>query len=192
MSEGGVQLKAWIRITDELEAQGELKQIYEIVRGRRGSVSNVMKAQSLDPQSIGLHLDLYLHLMFDKSTLTRLEREMIAVAVSQLNNCGYCIAHHSEALVHHSKNPKLLGDLKKRSFENLAPPTRAMLEYAVKLTEHPEQMLKTDIDKLRTASLTDQAILRVNLITSYFNFVNRIVSGLGVELENEESRIYKY
>jgi uncharacterized protein YciW len=67
-----------------------------------------------------------------------------------------------------------------------------MLEYAVKLTEHPEQMLQTDIERLRSAGLTDEAILHVNLITSYFNFVNRIVSGVGVQLENKESRVYQY
>ena len=76
--------------------------------------------------------------------------------------------------------------------ENISPKARAMLQYAIKLTEHPEKIMKTDIDKLRTAGLSDDAILRVNLITSYFNFVNRIVSGLGVLLEDKESRIYNY
>jgi alkylhydroperoxidase family enzyme len=67
-----------------------------------------------------------------------------------------------------------------------------MLEYALKLTNHPEKMIGADVDRLRTAGLSDEAILRVNLIVSYFNFVNRIVSGLGVQLEDKESRIYKY
>jgi alkylhydroperoxidase family enzyme len=67
-----------------------------------------------------------------------------------------------------------------------------MLEYAIKLTNHPEKVIEADVDKLRTAGLPEEAILRVNLIVSYFNFVNRIVSGLGVQLESKESRTYKY
>ena len=185
-------MSAWILVIGEEEAQGELKRIYHIIKEKRGSLSNVMKAQSLDPESIRLHMDLYLHLMFGKSTLTRLEREMIAVVVSYLNNCGYCVIHHKEALLHHSKNRELLGNLEKGAFENVSPTARAMLEYAVKLTEHPENMLKADAEKLRIAGFSDESILRINLITSYFNFVNRIVSGLGVELEERRARVYKY
>ena len=185
-------MSAWILVIGEEEAQGELERIYHIIKEKRGSLSNVMKAQSLDPESIRLHMDLYLHLMFGKSTLTRLEREMIAVVVSYLNNCGYCVIHHKEALLHHSKNRELLGNLENGAFENVSPTARAMLEYAVKLTEHPENMLKADAEKLRIAGFSDESILRINLITSYFNFVNRIVSGLGVELEERRARVYKY
>jgi|SRR5437667_7207091 len=185
-------MDAWIRQIEEADAEGELRRVYEEIRVKRGRVSNVMKAQSLDPESIKLHLDLYVHLMFGKSTLDRLDREMIAVVVSHFNNCSYCVTHHSEALLHHSKDLRLQGELERHAFENISPKARAMLQYAIKLTEHPEKIMKTDIDKLRTAGLSDDAILRVNLITSYFNFVNRIVSGLGVLLEDKESRIYNY
>jgi uncharacterized peroxidase-related enzyme len=183
---------AWIPSIEEEDAEGELKRIYSELRVRRGRVSNVMKAQSLDPKSIELHLDLYLHLMFSKSPLNRLEREMIAVVVSHLNNCSYCVTHHTEALRHYSKSPVVSEDLEKGVLENVSARTRAMLEYAVKLTDHPEKMLKADVDQLRTAGLSDETILHVNLITSYFNFVNRIVAGLGVQLEDKGSRIYKY
>jgi uncharacterized peroxidase-related enzyme len=185
-------MNAWIQNVEEADAQGELKRVYDEIKVKRGSVSNVMKAQSLDPESINLHLDLYLHLMFGKSTLNRLEREMIAVVVSNLNNCNYCVTHHSEALLHHSKNAQLLGELEEGAFENVSARSSAMLEYAIKLTNHPEKMIEADIDKLRTAGLSDEAILHVNLVASYFNFVNRIVSGLGVQLESKESRTYKY
>ncbi len=185
-------MNAWIRNIEKADAQGELKQVYDEIEVKRGNVSNVMKAQSLDPKSIKLHLDLYFHLMFGKSTLNRLEREMIAVVVSFHNNCSYCVTHHSEALLNYSKNPKLLGELQKGAFGKASARTRAMLEYALKLTNHPEKMIEADVDKLRTAGLSDEAILHVNLIVSYFNFVNRIVSGLGVQLESKESRTYKY
>jgi len=132
---------AWIKITGEQEAQGELQAVYKSVKNARGSVSNVMRVQSLDPESIRLHLDLYLHLMFGKSTLTRLEREMIAVAVSQSNQCSYCVTHHSEALSVHTKDPRILETVRERG-ENLSPRNKAMLDYAVKLTRILQQYRK--------------------------------------------------
>jgi uncharacterized peroxidase-related enzyme len=110
-------MNCWIQSIEEAQAEGELNRLYEEIKVKRGSVSNVMKAQSLDPESMKLHLDLYLHLMFGRSTLNRLEREMIAVVVSHLNNCSYCVTHHSEALLHHSKNPSLQGELERHAFD---------------------------------------------------------------------------
>lgn len=59
----------------------------------------------------------------------------------------------------------------------------AMLDYAVKLTFTPWEMEEADVQKLREEGFTDAAILDINQITGYFNFVNRLADGLGVELE---------
>ncbi len=185
-------VKAWIQVIDEEHARDELRAVYESVKNARGSVSNVMRVQSLDPESIRLHLDLYLHLMFGKSTVTRLEREMIAVAVSQSNQCSYCVTHHSEALSAHAKDPRILEGVREPLGENLSPRNKAMLDYAIKLTKNPAAVSKEDLDALRTAGFADEEILRINLIVSYFNFANRVVSGLGVPLEDREARSYRY
>ncbi len=185
-------MKAWISVVSEEDAQGELRDVYDWVRNARGSLSNVMQVHSLDPESIRLHIDLYLHLMFGESTLTRLERELIAVVVSHLNSCRYCVTHHEEALLAHAKDRGLLEDLGKLRLTKLSPRNRAMLRYIVKLTRHPGRLLESDMERLKGAGFSDQEILRVNLIASYFNFVNRVVSGLGVPLENKEARVYKH
>jgi len=185
-------MSLWISVTEESEAQGELKQVYDWVRETRGSVSNVMKVHSLDPESIRLHMNLYLHLLYGKSTLTRQQREMIAVTVSELNRCNYCVTHHREALAAHSKQTGLSENLQRLDFANLSQKDRAMLEYAVKLTKNPQKMVKNDTDDLKRNGFSDEEVLRVNLIVSYFNFVNRIVAGLGVTLEDIEARIYRY
>ncbi len=67
-----------------------------------------------------------------------------------------------------------------------------MLDYAIKLTKSPATVSKEDLEGLRTAGFADEEILRINLIASYFNFVNRVVSGLGVTLEDREARTYRY
>jgi len=80
---------AFIPCVDENEASGELKEIYDAIRGGRGGVGNILKIQSLNPPTLGAHFDLYKTLMFGQSKLDRVRREMIAVAVSSLNNCHY-------------------------------------------------------------------------------------------------------
>ncbi len=60
---------------------------------------------------------------------------------------------------------------------------RTMLDFAVRLTRSPWDMAEADVEGLRKVGLSDRAILDVVLVTSYFAFVNRIASGLGVELE---------
>ncbi len=82
--------------------------------------------------------------------------------------------------------------MEKLDFANVSLKNRAILEYAVKLTQNPGKLVEADVDLLRTAGFSEEEILRVNLIVSYFNFVNRIVSGLGGTLEDKEARVYKY
>ena len=58
-----------------------------------------------------------------------------------------------------------------------------MLDYAVKLTLTPWDMVADDVDRLREQGFSDSAILDINQITGYFAYVNRLSDGLGVELE---------
>ena len=183
---------SWITTIDNPEATGLLKKVYEELTEKRGKVSNIMKVQSLNPHVMKSHMDLYINLMFQRSGLTRKERELIAVAVSVANDCEYCVNHHVEALNHYWKDKeklqKLLQDFKSLEFLDK---TLGMLEYAVKLTKTPKEINRTDIEILRESGFSDEDILDINLIVSYFNFVNRIASGLGVKFTPEEVRGYK-
>ena len=66
---------------------------------------------------------------------------------------------------------------------DLSPADRAMLDYAVKLTIEPWNMVEGDVRALREAGFSDAAILDINQVTGYYAFVNRLADGLGVELE---------
>lgn len=63
--------------------------------------------------------------------------------------------------------------------------TRAMLDFAVRLTTQPRHMRREDVDRLRTAGFSDAAILDVVQTTAYFNYANRVMDALGIELELE-------
>ena len=68
---------------------------------------------------------------------------------------------------------------------DLSPRERAILDYAVKLTLTPSVMQRSDVEGLRAAGLSDAEILDVCQVTSYYNYVNRLADGLGVDLEGE-------
>jgi uncharacterized peroxidase-related enzyme len=184
---------AWIETIDEAHATGKLKAVYEEVTKNRGKLSNIMKIHSLYPEAMKKHMDLYLTLMFSSSELSREEQELIAVVVSSANQCEYCVNHHAEALNHYVKDhetvQRLIDDF--RSVE-LSVRKQQILDYAFKLTKAPTTVDFKDVEKLKRAGFSDKAILTINLITSYFNFVNRIAVGLGVEFSGDEVKGYKY
>jgi uncharacterized peroxidase-related enzyme len=175
---------AWIKAIPPPEAAGELLDVYSRMRDAAGNVANILAVHSLNPPALRAHFDFYRTLMFGRSELSRAQREMIAVVVSKTNGCHYWIRHHAEGLRKDIDNP-LLVEAIVFDYRN-APISRtelALLEFAEKLTREPSSCRERDIDLLRKAGWTDRAILDTTLVIAYFNFVNRIADGLGVELE---------
>ncbi|MFQ5553482.1 MAG: peroxidase-related enzyme [Thermoplasmata archaeon] len=184
---------SWIEVVDPESAEGVLADVYDEVGRRRGEIADIHQVQSLNPAAMKAHLDLYLSVVYRRGGLSRPQREMIGVVVSRLNRCPYCVVHHAEALMHYEKSPEMVEGVKEDYREApLRPEDRAMLDYAAKLTTSPWAVTAEDITVLREAGFDDTEILDINLIASYFNFVNRIVHGLGVELEPVEERVYRY
>ncbi len=184
---------AWIRVIDEQEADGVLKRLYDEIEQKRGKVANILKVHSLRPETLKTHLDFYLAVMFAPGGLTRPERELIATVVSVLNDCAYCTRHHAEALNAYWKDPQKLRRLVEDHTQvKLNARERALLDYAAKLTRSPASVGEQDVEALRRAGLSDEELLQAALITGYFNFVNRVALGLGVEFSEDEARGYKY
>lgn len=178
---------------DEADASGELKEIYDEIVESRGKLSNIMRIHSLSPPTMRAHMDLYLKIMFGKSKLRRADRELIATVVSAANGCAYCVNHHAEALNHYWKDSdRVVRVAEDFRAVDMTTKQRQMLEYASKLTRAPDTIADAEIIALRNAGFSDKDILDINLITSYFNFVNRIAGGLGIAFSPEEMSGYKY
>jgi uncharacterized peroxidase-related enzyme len=62
----------------------------------------------------------------------------------------------------------------------LSDQDRAMLDYAAKLTMNPAKVCPQDLERLRDVGFDDRGILQINLIASWFNYINRVADGLGV------------
>lgn len=184
---------AYIDIIQPENAKGELKEIYEDLQKSRGKVAEVHKIQSLNPESITAHMDLYMRVMFGKSPLKRAQREMMAVVVSAANECEYCQLHHGEALNHYWKDEQKVKQLREDFTQlDLTEIDMELCSLAQRLTLKPGHAKETDVQSLKELGLSDRNVLDATLVISYFNFVNRMVMGLGVETDEEEVSGYKY
>ncbi len=80
---------AWIETIAPEHAEGLLARLYKGAIKRAGKVYNVIRIQSLYPKVLQISTQLYNELMFGKGPLTRVQREMLATAVSRENACSY-------------------------------------------------------------------------------------------------------
>lgn len=183
---------AWIDMISANEAEGELRDVYEGVLKSRGKLANIIKVHSLNPAAMRAHLDLYLSIMFAHCGLSRAEREMVAVVVSAANRCAYCMKHHGEALAHYWKDRDRVDRLVCGENADLSVREEMMVETARKLTLEPGEASEKNVERLREVGLSDEDILNLTLVVGYFNFVNRVALGLGVEVSEEEMAGYKY
>ncbi|MBU6403438.1 MAG: peroxidase-related enzyme [Pseudomonadota bacterium] len=174
---------AWINSIDEAHADGALAAFYADLRARRGQSTPIIEAQGLDVEALQQHLALYSHLMFAPGGVPRDEREIIAVVVSAANGCGYCVREHLGRLQYYIEEDDALQAVRAAPETIADARQRAIALYARKLTLQPHALRAGDIAALRAQGLDDADILRVNLITAYFNFVNRIAQGLGVDAD---------
>ncbi len=176
----------WINTISYEDSEGELRKLYDRVKGPDDNVDNIMMAHSLRPHSMQGHMTLYKYVLHHpRNTLPKVYLEAIGVYVSSLNNCAYCVDHHyagmARLLNDEARAAAIRDALLQRSpqdaFEGLE---LAGLDYASKLTLNADQVGEGDIDALRQAGLDDGQILEINQVSAYFGYANRTVLGLGI------------
>jgi len=142
-----------------------------------GFIPNVLVAYAFDMAKLEGFVAMYNDLMLGESGLSKLEREMIAVAVSSQNRCYYCLTAHGAAVRQYSGNP-LLGEQIVMNYRaaRLNKRQRAMLDFAVKLTAQPANVEDGDRERLRRAGFSDRDIWDIAAIAGFFNMSNRVAS----------------
>ncbi len=181
----------WIHVIDYAESDGELRALYDRIKGPDDNVDNIMQAHSLRPHSMEGHMAIYKYVLHHpRNALPKAYLETLGVYVSLLNACDYCVEHHFAGL------KRLLGDddradAIRRALESGAPESvfdgaeRAGLDYAAQLTLQPASITAADIEALREAGLDDGEILEINQVSAYFSYANRTVLGLGISTEGD-------
>jgi uncharacterized peroxidase-related enzyme len=142
-----------------------------------GFVPNVLKAYAFDMTKLSAFVAMYNDLMLGPSGLSKLEREMIAVAVSAHNRCYYCLVAHGAAVRQLSGDPPL-GELMAMNYRaaRLSKRERAMLDFAVKLTAEPWLIEEENRALLRRCGFTDRDIWDIGAVAGFFNMSNRVAS----------------
>jgi uncharacterized peroxidase-related enzyme len=142
-----------------------------------GFVPNVLLAYAFDMTKLETFVAMYNDLMLGPSGLSKLEREMIAVAVSSQNRCYYCLVSHGAAVRQYSGNP-LLGEQIVMNYRvaRIDKRQRAMLDLAVKLTVQPWSVEDGDRERLRRAGFSERDIWDIAAVTGFFNMSNRVAS----------------
>ena len=171
---------SWLRVPAEAEAPAGVQELYDKANEKLGFVPNVLRVYALRPRHLELWNAFYDDLMRGDSTLTRPQREMIAVIVSTVNRCHYCIVSHSAYLRKLTGDPVLVEQLRTNyKYADVEPRERAMLDFAVKLTEQSAACTEADVEALREVGWSDEDVMDIAEVTAMFNFTNRLASGLG-------------
>jgi uncharacterized peroxidase-related enzyme len=142
-----------------------------------GFVPNVLSAYAFDNAKLEAFVAMYNDLMLAPSGLSKLEREMIAVAVSSVNRCYYCLVAHGAAVRALSGDPAL-GELMVMNYRaaRLSKRQRAMLDFATKLTAEPWAIEEDDREGLRKAGFGERDIWDIAAVAGFYNMSNRVAS----------------
>jgi uncharacterized peroxidase-related enzyme len=159
---------------------------FDICTEKLGMIPNVLKAHAFDIDKLNAFTALYNDLMLGESALTKLEREMIAVVVSSINSCFYCLVAHGAAVRELSGDP-MLGEMLVMNYR-VAPldaRQRAMLDFAAKVTTASATIEEPDRAALREAGFTDRDIWDIANVAAFFNMTNRVASATAMRPNDE-------
>lgn len=190
-------MTAWIEMVPLDAAEGELSEMYELVKTPHGTVDNVMRAHSLRPATMKGHVTLYRSVLHnDANVLPFWFLEVVASYTSLLNRCDYSFTHHwTNARNLMNDDPR--SDRIHQAFVDRQPEREfagrelAFLRYAERLTVDVAGIDRAVFDAMKAEGCTDGEILEVNQVVAYFNYSNRLLNGLGVTTEGDTVGYYR-
>jgi uncharacterized peroxidase-related enzyme len=155
----------------------EMAAYFALCEEKLGFVPNVLKAFAFDMTKLAAFVAYRNDLMQGDSGLTKLEREMIAAAVSAQNRCYYCVTAQGASVRYLSKDP-ILGEQVIINYRaaRVSPRQRAMLDFAVKLTVAPWEIEEQDREQLRRAGFSERDIWDIAAVAGFYNMTNRLAS----------------
>lgn len=159
---------------------------FDICNEKLGMVPNVLQAYAFDIDKLNAFTAMYNDLMLGDSGLTKLEREMIAVAVSSINKCFYCLTAHGQAVRALSGDPKL-GEMMVMNWRaaDLDARQTAMLTFAEKVTTESYKTTEADRQALRNVGFSDRDIWDIANVTGFYNMTNRVASATDMRPNDE-------
>ena len=155
----------------------ETQAYFDICTQKLGMIPNVLRAYANDIEKLNAFTAMYNGMMLGDSGLSKLEREMIAVCVSSINKCFYCLTAHGAAVRAYSGDP-VLGEMMVMNWRTAHLDARqtAMLTFAEKMTVESHKIVEADRQALRTVGFSDADIWDIANVAGFYNMSNRVAS----------------
>lgn len=159
-----------------------MKKYFKICQEKIGFIPNVLLSYAFRPEKLKNFVATYNELMLGDSGLSKLEREMIAVVVSSINHCFYCVVAHSQA-VRQLSGDDVLSETLSVNYRaaNLEKRQKLMLDFAYKLTSQPYLIEDADRQSLRDVGFQEEDIFDIADTVAFFNMSNRMASALDMQ-----------
>ena len=147
------------------------------VQEKSGFIPNVFLMLAYRPYEFHTFMAYHDDLIDKPSALTQPEREMIVVATSAVNQCQYCVVAHGAILRIRAKNPliadQVAGNYRKA---DITPRQRAMLDFAMKVSQRAQEVGEADSVMLREHGFSDDEIWDIAAIAAFFGMSNRLAN----------------
>jgi uncharacterized peroxidase-related enzyme len=181
---------SWLRFAAPPQPSAGTEAILAATRHKVGYVRHQQRVLAQKPALLAAVAALGDTVVRDPdSKLSPRERELIALVVSVENRCEACVFGHAAALRQHSGDAEWVATIEvnyRRAA--LTPRERALADYALQVTRAPAEIKPDDLAPLREAGISDLGILEAATVAAYFNFSNRVNSGLGIRANGEAYR----
>ncbi len=162
----------------------DLQKYFTICDEKLGMVPYVLQSYAFSEPKLRAFMGMYNDLMLEEEEcgLTKLEREMIAVVVSSVNHCYYCLTAHGAAVRELSGDP-VLGEQLVMNYRvaDVTPKQKAMLDFAYKMTVASSEIEEPDRQALRDAGWGEVDIWDIAAVASFFNMTNRMASAIDMQ-----------
>jgi uncharacterized peroxidase-related enzyme len=159
------------------EMPEDIRARIETVQEKSGFIPNVFLMLAYRPEEFRAFMAYHDTLMDKPGGLSKAEREMIVVAISAHNQCQYCVIAHGAILRIRAKNP-LIADQIAANFRkaDITPKQRAMLEFALKVTQRANEVEEADSALLRDQGFSEDDIWDIAAIAAFFGMSNRMAN----------------
>lgn len=173
---------SWVAIIGWAEAEGKLKDAYDWQAASLGEPAEFTMLGSLYPEIVEERLRLYRAVENCPSSLSQVERQSAAWVTSLLNGTAHCASGLKLKLTSLGMDPAAMASVEAGPDEASLNDSRleAICAHAAKLTTRPTEMTEADVQVLRGHGLDDLDVVDLNNMVSYYNYINRVVMGLGL------------
>jgi uncharacterized peroxidase-related enzyme len=184
--------EAWVATIAPEDADGVLKEAYDWQSQRLGAPTEYTQLGSLHPELVYERLRLYKTVEEVQSGLTEIEVRAVIFLTSELNATPHCSSGARAKLEVLGVGDDLLGALLANPEAPATGDSRldAIASYTTKLTRAPGSLTEADIERLREVGLDDADIVALNNLSAYYNYTNRVATGLGLRSEVPQAHAF--